>query len=57
MCYFSGNVATEDTVYMLHGMGFRTGVDLERLMDASDFIDAHLERRSTSNVKLALRGK
>jgi hydroxymethylglutaryl-CoA lyase len=31
----SGNVATEDVVYMLEGMGVRTGVDIDRLVEAS----------------------
>ncbi|KAJ7376349.1 hypothetical protein OS493_035092 [Desmophyllum pertusum] len=34
----SGNVATEDVVYMLHGIGLETGVNLDKLMDAGDFI-------------------
>jgi len=34
----SGNVATEDVVYMLHGMGIRTGVDLDALCEASSRI-------------------
>ncbi len=30
----TGNVATEDVVYMLHGMGIETGIDLDKLIDA-----------------------
>jgi hydroxymethylglutaryl-CoA lyase len=36
----TGNLATEDLVYMLHGMGYETGVDLERLVDASLLVEA-----------------
>ncbi len=39
-----GNVATEDVVYMLHGMGVRTGVDLDRLCHASRALQAVLGR-------------
>lgn len=35
----SGNLATEDLVYMLNGLGIRTGIDLEALVDASAFIE------------------
>jgi hydroxymethylglutaryl-CoA lyase len=38
----TGNVATEDVVYMLHGMGIETGIDLDRLMDAGAFISEQL---------------
>ena len=38
----TGNLATEDLVYMLHGLGIATGVDLEALLDASRFIEARL---------------
>ena len=34
----SGNVATEDVVYMLHGMGIETGVELEKLIEVGRFI-------------------
>jgi len=46
----SGNVATEDVVYMLHGMGLETGVNLDKLMDAGDFICRALERETASKV-------
>lgn len=51
----SGNAATEDVVYMLHGMGVQTGVDLEQLIDAGRFICEHLQRSSESKVNRALR--
>ncbi|CAK9322719.1 unnamed protein product [Citrullus colocynthis] len=51
----SGNVATEDVVYMLNGIGVKTNVDLEKLMLAGDFISKHLGRPSASKVAIALR--
>jgi hypothetical protein len=38
----TGNVATEDVVYMLHGMGIHTGVDLEALVDCGQYVPAPL---------------
>lgn len=49
----SGNVATEDVVYMLNGMGIETGVDLGRLLDAGDFICRALRRETASRVAKA----
>jgi len=49
----SGNVASEDVVYMLHGMGIRTGINLDRLIDTSHWICQHLERNNQSKVALA----
>lgn len=49
----TGNVATEDVVYMLHGMGFHTGIDLERLMAAGNAISAALARDNGSRVATA----
>lgn len=40
----SGNLATEDLVYMLHGMGIQTGVDLEGVAAAARYILSHLQR-------------
>lgn len=50
----SGNVATEDVVYMLNGLGIKTNVDLKKLMLAGDFIRKHLGRPSDSKVATAL---
>ncbi|XP_059430833.1 hydroxymethylglutaryl-CoA lyase, mitochondrial [Corylus avellana] len=50
----SGNVATEDVVYMLHGLGVKTNVDLGKLMLAGDFISKHLGRPSGSKTAVAL---
>jgi hydroxymethylglutaryl-CoA lyase len=50
----SGNVATEDVLYMLNGLGVDTGVDLNKILEASDFIMSALNRQTTSKVGLAL---
>ncbi|XP_022731471.1 hydroxymethylglutaryl-CoA lyase, mitochondrial-like isoform X2 [Durio zibethinus] len=50
----SGNVATEDVVYMLNGLGVKTNVDLPKLMSAGDFISEHLGRQSGSKTAVAL---
>lgn len=52
----SGNVATEDVVYMLHGLGIETGVDLDLLVQAGERISATLGRANASSVALAQRG-
>ena len=49
----SGNVATEDVVYLLHGMGMQTGVDLEQLSDTGRWLAALLGRESGSKVTRA----
>ncbi|KAI9193071.1 3-hydroxy-3-methylglutarate-CoA lyase [Polychytrium aggregatum] len=53
----SGNVATEDVVYMLHGMGYGTGIDLPALIKAGNFISGFLGRPSGSKVARALTSK
>ncbi len=45
-----GNVATEDVVYMLDGMGIKTGIDIARLVDIAQFISTALGRRPLSKV-------
>ena len=49
----SGNVATEDVVYLLHGLGMHTGVDLEQLSDTGRWLAALLGRESGSKVTRA----
>jgi hydroxymethylglutaryl-CoA lyase len=44
----TGNVATEDVVYLLHGMGIETGIDLDALVDAGAFISDFLGRPTQS---------
>ena len=53
----TGNVATEDVVYMLHGMGIDTGIDLDKLIDAGVFISQALGREPNSRVSKAVRNK
>ncbi len=53
----TGNVATEDVVYMLHGMGISTGIDLDKLVVAGERISEFLGRRNSSNVARALINK
>ncbi|XP_005175195.1 hydroxymethylglutaryl-CoA lyase, mitochondrial [Musca domestica] len=52
----SGNAATEDVVYMLHGMGVTTGIDLEKLIYVGRFICQKLGRVSESKVNRAWKG-
>ncbi|MFN4289823.1 MAG: hydroxymethylglutaryl-CoA lyase [Permianibacter sp.] len=49
----SGNVATEDVVYLLNGLGIEHGIDLDKLIDAGAFISAALGREPSSKVALA----
>ncbi len=53
----TGNVATEDVVYMLHGMGRVTGVDLERLVAIGQWICGVLGKQSASRAGRALAAK
>lgn len=50
----TGNVASEDLVYMLHGMGVETGVDLEKLVHAGRFIMNALKKQPVSKVNNAM---
>ncbi|MEP0203676.1 MAG: hydroxymethylglutaryl-CoA lyase [Halioglobus sp.] len=50
----TGNVATEDVVFMLEGMGIETGIDLDKLMAAGNRISAALSRSNGSKVSNAL---
>lgn len=50
----TGNVATEDVVYMLHGMGIHTGVDLDQLVQTGAWISDQLGRPTTSRAGKAL---
>ena len=53
----SGNVASEDVVYMLHGLGIRTGIDLDALADTGRWLAALLGRDTGSRVGKALAAK
>jgi hydroxymethylglutaryl-CoA lyase len=50
----TGNVATEDVVYMLRGMGIDTGIDLDRLIDAGRYISDFLQRKPNSRAATAM---
>ena len=53
----TGNVATEDVVYLLHGMGIETGIDLDKLVDVGQKISAFLGRQNGSKVATAILNK
>jgi len=53
----TGNVATEDVVYMLNGMGIETGVDMNKLLEAGHFISDFLGREPVSRAATALLRK
>nr|WP_295770420.1 hydroxymethylglutaryl-CoA lyase [Rhodoferax sp.] len=53
----TGNVASEDVVYLLHGMGIDTGIDLDKLVDAGKFISDFLQRKPNSRAATALLNK
>jgi hydroxymethylglutaryl-CoA lyase len=53
----TGNVATEDVVYLMHGMGIDTGIDLDQLIDAGSFISENLGRQPNSRVSRAVLNK
>ena len=50
----SGNVATEDVVHLLHGMGYETGIDLPKLIQAGIYISSALGRETSSRVVRAM---
>lgn len=54
ICVHTGNVATEDLVYLLNGFGIAHGIDMEKLLDASAFISTALGRVPHSRVARAL---
>uniref|UniRef100_A0A672RNN7 hydroxymethylglutaryl-CoA lyase n=1 Tax=Sinocyclocheilus grahami TaxID=75366 RepID=A0A672RNN7_SINGR len=51
----SGNVSTEDVLYMLHGLGIETGVDMLKVMEAGEFICQALNRTTNSKVSQATK--
>jgi hydroxymethylglutaryl-CoA lyase len=53
----TGNVATEDVVYMMNGLGIRTGIDIYKLVQAGNFICNVLGRPSNSRAGIAIRAK
>jgi hydroxymethylglutaryl-CoA lyase len=53
----TGNVATEDVVYMLQGLGIETGIDLDKLIDAGRYISDFLQRKPNSRAATAILNK
>jgi len=53
----TGNVATEDVLFMLNGLGIETGIDIDRLVDASAYISQALSRPPVARVARALLAK
>ncbi len=53
----TGNVATEDLLFLLHGLGIETGVNLDAVVDAGAFISGALRRQGASRVANALLAK
>ncbi len=53
----TGNIATEDVLFMLQGLGIHTGIDLDAVVDAGQFISAHLGRKAVSRAGNALAAK
>ena len=53
----TGNVASEDVVYLMHGMGIETGIDLDKLVDAGAFISDFLQRKPNSRAATAILNK
>jgi len=53
----TGNVATEDVVYMLRGMDIATGIDLDKLIDAGKYVSDYLKRKPNSRAATAILNK
>ena len=53
----TGNVATEDVIFLLNGLGIKTGVDLDQLVEIGDFISQAIGKPSASRVGRALLAK
>lgn len=53
----TGNVATEDVLYLMQGLGIETGVDLEAVVDTGQWISGHLGRKSASHAGNALAAR
>ncbi|PXX38687.1 hydroxymethylglutaryl-CoA lyase [Undibacterium pigrum] len=53
----TGNVSTEDVLFLMQGLGIQTGIDLNAVVDAGQFISAHLGRKAVSRAGNALAAK
>ncbi len=53
----TGNVATEDVLYLMQGLGIKTGIDLQMVVDAGQFISQHLGRKAVSRAGNAIAAR
>jgi hydroxymethylglutaryl-CoA lyase len=53
----TGNVATEDVLFLMQGLGIQTGIDLMEVVDAGQFISTHLGRKAVSRAGNAITAK
>jgi hydroxymethylglutaryl-CoA lyase len=53
----TGNVATEDVLYLMNGLGIETGIDLDRVVAAGEFISSSIGRANVSRAGRALLAK
>ena len=53
----TGNVASEDVLYLMQGLGIETGIDLQAVVDAGQFISQHLGRKAVSRAGNAIAAK
>jgi hydroxymethylglutaryl-CoA lyase len=53
----TGNVSTEDVLFLMNGLGIDTGIDLDRVVDAGQFISQHLNRKAASRTGNAIAAK
>lgn len=53
----TGNVSTEDVLYLMNGLGIETGIDLDKVVDAGQFISQHLGRKAASRAGNAIAAK
>ena len=53
----TGNVATEDVIYLMNGLGIETGIDLDQVVDAGQFISQQLGRKGASRAGNAIAAK
>ena len=53
----TGNVSTEDVLYLLHGLGIKTGIDLDAVVDAGQFISHYLGRKAVSRAGNAIAAR
>ncbi len=53
----TGNVSTEDVLYLMNGLGVDTGIDLDAVVDAGQFISQHLGRKAVSRAGNAIAAK